>query len=40
MTKSDGYLEEAAHRAKSEYLSASKLIRKRSSLWAPKVFLP
>ena len=36
ITKGDGYLEEAANRAKSEYLSASKLMRKRSAVWAPK----
>ena len=37
ITKADGYLEEAAFRAKSEYLSASKLMRKRSAIWSPKV---
>jgi LAO/AO transport system kinase len=36
ITKADGDLEEAANRAKSEYLSASKLMRKRSTLWSPK----
>lgn len=37
VTKSDGDLLPAARRARQEYLSALKLLRKRSSVWSPDV---
>lgn len=39
ITKSDGNLEQAARRSQIEYLSATKLMRKKFSFWSPKVIL-
>lgn len=37
ITKYDGSLVEEARRVKSEYLSASKYVRRKSMLWSPRV---
>ena len=37
VTKADGELKVASRRARSEYTSALKLMRKRSAVWSPKV---
>ena len=37
INKSDGDLLPAARRAQAEYTSALKLLRKKSTIWSPKV---
>lgn len=39
ITKYDEQLMQEARRVKSEYLSASKFVRKKSKFWSPKVNL-
>ena len=40
ITKSDGDLIVPARRIQAEYVSALKLLRRRSGVWKPKVSLP